>query len=138
MRTYVNQPEQAKAAITDDGWYLNLGDVGFYFGQNGRRDLYWQSRDSQMLIRGGANYAFEQVNAELSSFLAKEYPVLAAPGSFSLAVCGIRVKSEHEDECCVMIELLSEEAKSSGIEQQIMESFINRAKKSVTKGAKVN
>ena len=41
------------------GWYTNLGDVGFCLTNavDGGADLYWLSRDSAMLIRGGANYA---------------------------------------------------------------------------------
>ena len=31
------------------------------------------------------------------------------PTSFSLAVCGIRVLSEHEDECCVVLQLYPDE-----------------------------
>ena len=43
-----------------------------------------------MLIRGGANYAFEQVNAELAAFLSTQYPALATEKgtpSFAVAVC---------------------------------------------------
>ena len=53
--------------------YLNLGDVGFFLEDDGgARNLYWLSRDSMMLIRGGANYAYEQVNGELAKFVARE------------------------------------------------------------------
>ena len=40
---------------------------------DGGFDYYWLSRDSALLIRGGANYAYEQINAELQSFAVKEF-----------------------------------------------------------------
>ena len=130
MRGYVNQPALTKDAVTEDGWYLKLGDIGFFLGPE--RDLYWQSRDSQMLIRGGSNYAFEQVNAELAQFIETEYSLPRS--SFNVAVCGLRVKSEHEDECCVMIELLTEQSKAA---QDIIEStFLAAARLVVSKGSK--
>jgi hypothetical protein len=48
--------------------------------------------------------AHHQVIAELAAFVCQHYNL--PPQSFSLAVCGLRVKSEHEDECCVVMELL--------------------------------
>jgi acyl-CoA synthetase (AMP-forming)/AMP-acid ligase II len=76
--SYVGLPaETGRLAVSDDGWYLNLGDIGFWLpaqdpapapapagrgGVDEAKELYWQSRESQMLIRGGANYAFEQVH----------------------------------------------------------------------------
>ena len=47
--------------------YTNLGDVCFRLANanDGGYDYYWLSRDSALLIRGGANYAYEQINAEL-------------------------------------------------------------------------
>lgn len=87
-----------------------------------------------MLIRGGSNYAYEQVKAELADFIAHFFG-LDPTGDFSVAVCGLRVKSEHEDECCVMVELLTDSAKA--LETKILSDFIGAAKKAVTKGAKV-
>ena len=130
MRGYVNQPDMSREAVTSDGWYLKLGDMGFFLGSN--RDLYWQSRDSQMLIRGGSNYAFEQVNAELASFIELQYGLVRT--AFSVAVCGLRVKSEHEDECCVMIELLTEESQT--LSHTIESTFLEAAKLKVSKGSK--
>ena len=46
--------------------------------------------------------------------------------------------SEHEDECCVMIELLSEDAKASGVGKDILENFLPKARLCVSKGSKVN
>jgi len=74
MSSYVGLPDASSKVISNDGWYLNLGDVGFFLiaddlttgsssssSGSGSRDYYWQSRESQMLIKGGANYSFEQV-----------------------------------------------------------------------------
>jgi len=47
--------------------YVNLGDVCFWLrAEEGTvhggaiQDIYWVSRDSALLIRGGANYAYDQ------------------------------------------------------------------------------
>ena len=34
---------------------------------DGGSDFFWCSRDSALLIRGGANYSYEQINAELQA-----------------------------------------------------------------------
>ena len=46
----------------------------------------------------------------------------------------MRVRSEHEDECCVMLELVGEEAQARA--QEIEASFIREASMRVSKGAK--
>ena len=54
MKSYVNQPDLTIAAVTTEeidgqgrgGWYIKLGDMGFVLGLE--KDLYWQSRDSQV------------------------------------------------------------------------------------------
>ena len=59
MKSYVDQPDLTVAAVTTEeldgkgrgGWYINLGDMGFVLGPD--RDLYWQSRDSQVERRQG-------------------------------------------------------------------------------------
>jgi hypothetical protein len=47
---------------------VNLGDIGFWRANadDGHRDFFWQTRDSNMLIKGGSNYAYEQVRLWLS------------------------------------------------------------------------
>jgi hypothetical protein len=90
-----------------------------------------------MLIRGGANYAYEQVVSELSTFLCERYSLPAS--AFRLAVCGLRVLSEHEDECCVMVELLMEDAEEViRVGDVLKSSFVTAAKGpgGVSKGAK--
>ena len=93
-----------------------------------------QSRDSQMLIRGGANYSYEQINNELVNFTTKYFNVSSQ--SFKLAVCGLRIHSEHEDECCVMIEPLTFELQDKL--PQIENLFLEEAKTAVSKGARPN
>ena len=87
-------------------WYLNLGDVGFWMQNpaDGNKDVFWMSRESALLIRGGSNYAYEQINAELTSFLEERFGV--DPATIKLAVVGLKLQSEHEDDCCVTIEVL--------------------------------
>ena len=140
MAGYVGNDEATKKAIGGPGgWYTNLGDVCFRLkspvnGAGPRApgyDYYWQSRDSALLIRGGANYAYEQINAELQSFIASSFGV--APELVEVAVIGMRVESEHEDSCCVTVELLGAAAEKRA---EIEESFLKLAKKGVSKGAK--
>ena len=131
-----NDVATAKALdVANGGWYTNLGDVGFCLTNavDGGADLYWLSRDSAMLIRGGANYAYEQINAELTAWAAATWfdGDLAA---FEVAVVGLRVDSEHEDSCCatLMLKTAAAEAKRGDIEA----TFLDKAKAAVSKGAK--
>eukprot|EP01038_Epipyxis_sp_PR26KG_P010712 gene10712-14384_t len=95
----------------------------------------WQSRDSQLLIRGGANYSYEQINNELSQFLLTNYHIPLS--SFRVAVCGLKIKSEHEDDCCVMIEFFDDNYTNFyEIINNIQLTFIDKAKKMVSKGSK--
>lgn len=55
------------------------------------------------------------------------------PDQFKLAVVGLRLESEHEDSCCVTIELSKEVA---NIEPELKEHFIEKALKKVSKGAR--
>ena len=44
MQSYVGQVEMTAKATSDDGWYLKLGDIGFYLLSNdgsGNKDFYW-------------------------------------------------------------------------------------------------
>jgi acyl-CoA synthetase (AMP-forming)/AMP-acid ligase II len=96
---------------------------------DGQLDYYWMTRDSALLIRGGANYAYDQVGAELARALMEDFALRAE--QFKLAVIGLRVGSEHEDSCCVTIELTGEVADK----QPCLEtSFIDRARHKVPKG----
>ena len=53
--------------------------------------------------------------------------------TWQVSVIGMRVESEHEDACCVTIEL-SGEAAAKGA--QVERDFLKLAKKGVSKGAK--
>ena len=133
MSGYVGNAGATKKAFGPGGWYTNLGDMCFRLANkgDGGYDYYWLSRDSALLIRGGANYAYEQINAELQAFIAASFNL--APEQVEVAVIGLRVESEHEDACCVTIELTGDAAKKSA---EVESGFLKLAKKGVSKGAK--
>ena len=132
MSYYVGDPEATKA-VFQEGWYTGLRDIVFTLRNknDGQLDYYWMSRDSALLIRGGANYAYEQVAAELSRFLVEHFQL--KPEQFQLAVVGLRLESEHEDSCCVTIELSDEIANA---ESELKDNFIQKASSMVSKGAR--
>ncbi|MEM7387761.1 MAG: hypothetical protein AAF514_22730, partial [Verrucomicrobiota bacterium] len=51
-----------------------------------------------------------------------------------LAVVGLRLKSEHEDECCVTVDLQTEIATARQAEMEI--HFLTDARKAVSKGSR--
>eukprot|EP00633_Aureoumbra_lagunensis_P006706 CAMPEP_0197309530 /NCGR_PEP_ID=MMETSP0891-20130614/8108_1 /TAXON_ID=44058 ORGANISM="Aureoumbra lagunensis, Strain CCMP1510" /NCGR_SAMPLE_ID=MMETSP0891 /ASSEMBLY_ACC=CAM_ASM_000534 /LENGTH=614 /DNA_ID=CAMNT_0042794647 /DNA_START=17 /DNA_END=1861 /DNA_ORIENTATION=+ len=120
--------------VIHQDWYTNLGDVGFALGPS-CEEIYWYSRDSAMLIRGGANYAYEQINDELINFVISTFKL--KPEQFRLAVVGLKINSEHEDSCCVTIELLDEMALK--LKSELEDNFIRLCKdpnSSISKGSK--
>jgi len=129
---YVGDEEATNNAFKE-GWYTGLRDIAFALkNDDGNLDYYWMSRDSELLIRGGANYAYAQVAEELTRFIVDSYQL--SPKDFQLAVVGIRLESEHEDSCCVTVELFND---VNGANRQQLEShFLKGARKSVSKGAK--
>ena len=143
MTGYANDETATAKAIHSKagGWYVNLGDVCFWLRSisDGGKDIYWQSRESSLLIRGGANYAYDQVNEELTAWVAATYDL--QPGrDFILAVVGLRLRSEHDDDCCVTIELTPAFTSSSVFaaaesKARIRASFLKDAKSKVSKGA---
>ena len=116
-----------------DGWYHGLGDVGFWLpnAANGRPDLYWFNRSSGLIIRGGANYSCEQVSEELAVLLAKHFGV--SRDDFVLAAVGLRRDSEHEDSCCVTVEL---KQPAAALAERLCQEFLTLAREQVSKGAK--
>jgi len=131
MSGYVG-PDDATKKVLREGWYLGLRDIGFTLaGKDGNPDYYWRARDSAMLIRGGANYACEQVASDLSRVLMDVFNL--TPGQFKLAVVGLRVGSEHEDSCCVTIELGE---KAACMEEELRATFIKKASEKVSKGSR--
>ncbi|MFH1169693.1 MAG: class I adenylate-forming enzyme family protein [Chloroflexota bacterium] len=132
MSHYVGEAEATEAAFRE-GWYIGLRDIAFTLKnkKDGQLDYYWMSRDSALLIKGGANYAYDQVAAELSRVLAEDFGL--KPDQFKLAVVGIRWHSEHEDSCCVTIELGPEVA---GVQAQLEAEFVKKAYGKVSKGAR--
>jgi acyl-CoA synthetase (AMP-forming)/AMP-acid ligase II len=131
MSGYVDQ-EEATSAVFQNQWYTGLRDIGFYLmASDGQLDYYWLGRDSALLIRGGANYAYEQVAADLAQALSEELHLPAE--QFKLAVVGLNIESEHEDSCCVTIEL---DEKSVAREEDLARDFIAAATRTVPKGSR--
>lgn len=133
MSGYVDHPK-ANEEVFDNKWYLGLKDICFFLENNrdGQRDYFWVSRDSALLIRGGANYSCDQIGAQLSDFIAQHYQL--PKESFALAVVGLRINSEHEDSCCVTLELVGATARE--MRATIAVSFIEKARACVPKRAK--
>ena len=130
MSHYVGD-DDATASVFQEGWYTGLRDVVFALknAADGELDYYWMTRDSALLIRGGANYSYDQIADELSKVLVEDFNLKKE--QFRLAVIGLRVESEHEDSCCVTIQLGQEAADKRS---QLEVDFIDRARKKVPKG----
>jgi acyl-CoA synthetase (AMP-forming)/AMP-acid ligase II len=133
MSGYVNNPRETRAAF-HEGWYTGMKDIcfGLKNEDDGELDFYWVSRESTLLIRGGANYAYDQINAELKRFIATHYELAAE--AFDVAIVGLRIDSEHEDSCCVTIEPKTAEAEDRMA--KIQETFQAVARDGVSKGAR--
>jgi acyl-CoA synthetase (AMP-forming)/AMP-acid ligase II len=134
MSYYVGDVE-ATEQVFREGWYTGLRDIVFTLKNtsDGQLDYYWMSRDSELLIRGGANYAYDQIAAELTEFVVQHFQLKRE--QFHLAVTSLRVESEHEDSCCVTIQLGENAA---DMEAQLKADFIEKASEKVSKGARPN
>lgn len=132
MKGYLRNPV-ATSEVLHDGWYLGFGDIGFRLvnPEDGEDDLYWLGRDSSLVIKGGANYSSDQISAELAAFLRERYCL--EEGSFDIAVVGLRIESEHDDSCCVMMDV---SRISNTLREEIAATFITEAAKVVTKGSR--
>lgn len=131
MTGYVADPE-ATRSVFREGWYTGLRDIAFTrFGKDGELDYYWQTRDSAMLIRGGANYSYAQVAAELSRAISEEMNLAAE--DFQVAVVGLKITSEHDDNCCVTVELSDRAAPRA---EAIKEFLLTKAAAKVGKGSR--
>jgi acyl-CoA synthetase (AMP-forming)/AMP-acid ligase II len=133
MSGYVKDPE-GSAQVFHGDWYTGLKDICFALKneEDGELDYYWVSRESTLLIRGGANYAYDQINSELAGFVAGHYRL--AMESFEIAVVGLKAGSEHEDSCCVTIELKDGPALAK--RPDMLKTFKEEAGRHVSKGAK--
>jgi acyl-CoA synthetase (AMP-forming)/AMP-acid ligase II len=133
MTGYVKDPHETQNVLHNQ-WYIGFKDICFTLKNesDGELDFFWISRDSAMLIRGGANYACDQINSELANFIIQQYQLPKA--SFDIAVVGLKVNSEHEDACCVTIELKTVEAKKK--RKEIDLTFLKMGRQAVSKGAK--
>jgi acyl-CoA synthetase (AMP-forming)/AMP-acid ligase II len=121
---------EATRSVFHKGWYTGLRDIVFALKNeaDGQLDYYWMTRDSALLIRGGANYSYDQVAAELAKVLVEGFNLETE--QFKLAVIGLRVESEHEDSCCVTIELGQKVADK---QQQLEAEFLDKAHQRVPK-----
>ncbi|HUT71512.1 MAG TPA: class I adenylate-forming enzyme family protein [Desulfatiglandales bacterium] len=133
MSGYVKDAEATREAF-HQGWYTGLKDIAFALKneQDGAPDYYWVTRESTLLIRGGANYAYDQINSELTNFVSHYYQL--PEDSFDIAVVGLKVDSEHEDSCCVTIEIKNQQAQEKVVE--IEKTFTDMATQHISKGAK--
>ena len=130
MSHYVTDAE-ATRSVFHEGWYTGLRDIVFALKNeaDGQLDYYWMTRDSALLIRGGANYSYDQVAAELARVLVEGFNLETE--QFKLAVIGLRVESEHEDSCCVTIELGQQVAdKQPPLEAEFLDQARQRVPKS--------
>ena len=112
MSGYHGQPE-ASSAVWGREWYLGLGDIGYWLTseEDGEHDFYWVSRVSGLLIRGGANYSCEQISADLRKLVERFFNL--SKDDFDIAVVGLKRTSEHEDDCCVTVELKTPKGQGS-------------------------
>lgn len=133
MSGYVKDEEETRK-VFHDGWYTGLKDICFVLinEEDGELDYYWVSRESTLLIRGGVNYSYDQINSELMDFVSNQYGL--PEDSFDVSVVGLKVNSEHEDSCCVAIEMRDEEARKKI--EEIEKTFKDLAKQHVSKGAR--
>ena len=135
MTAYTREPIKTRTVFHNQ-WYTGLKDIGYTLvsDHDGELDFYWMSRDSMMLIRGGANYAYDQINNEIRSMLAAHYGL--TPEDFDLAVVGLKVQSEHEDACCLTLEIKSPQAKKAlGVKPEVLKHMMNQA---ISKSARVD
>uniref|UniRef100_A0A7S4NKX1 AMP-binding enzyme C-terminal domain-containing protein n=1 Tax=Paramoeba aestuarina TaxID=180227 RepID=A0A7S4NKX1_9EUKA len=141
MTSYVGIKD-CSFALHDDAtslcpWYVNLGDVAFWLHNEDdkeRKDYYWVARTSALLIKGGANYSYEQISTEIQKWLEKQYHLTSE--DLSVAVVGLNLTSEHEDDCCVMIELLTDKGKEK--EKEMKETILPQSKPALSKGSQIN
>ena len=134
MSGYVGDDEGTRQVLRPDGWYTGLKDVCFWLANihDGQRDYYWVSRESALLNRGGANYSYQQINAELKEYVAGRLTL--GGDDLDIAVVGLRIHSEHEDECCVTVELNTPSAWQR--RDLIREALLGDAARHVSKGAR--
>jgi len=134
MAGYVKNEKVMEEVLVEDVkdgkiWYTNLGDVCFNLkGSDGGVNFYWMSRDSALLIRGGSNYSYAQVENELTKISKDEW---GENINIEIAVVGMRINSEHEDDCLVMIEF-NGEVNDDIVEEEFM-AVMSRC---ASKGAK--
>lgn len=88
------------------------------------------------MIRGGANYAYQQIQEELMAAVVAHFKGLLKVGDdFSVAVVGLKIASEHEDDCFAIVQLSSDKL----AHKSAIADFLSNAKThGVSKGAVPN
>lgn len=109
MSGYVNSETNV---FSEDKWYLGFGDVCFFFeiktGSGTARDYYWLTRTADIVIKGGANYSGAQISRDVKECFLDCYPQVDE-AQVAVATVGLKFGSEHEDSCCVTVELTPED-----------------------------
>lgn len=67
------------------------------------KHLYWCTRSSDLLIRGGTNYSCEAISHAVSELIQERFSI--SKDAFSVATIGLKIWSEYDDDCCVTVEL---------------------------------
>ncbi|ESS30201.1 AMP-binding enzyme [Toxoplasma gondii VEG] len=68
-------------------------------------DYYWVTRSADVVIKGGANYSCAQISDDIKNCLLRLYEGKLAKTQISVATISMKIQSEHEDSCCVTVEL---------------------------------
>ena len=99
--------------------------------RSGEEDVYWVGRDAGLMIRGGSNYSCQQVADELRDIVRRQFQL--RDSEFDLAVIGLKLSSEHEDSCCVMLEVQTERIDAV---ERLREAFLATSRELASKGAR--
>eukprot|EP01066_Platyproteum_vivax_P016494 Platyproteum_vivax@DN7143_c0_g1_i1.p2 len=124
------------SVVFHNEWYLGLGDrcIKLVNLDDGEWDYYWVARSASLLIKGGTNYSCEQVGSELERLLLDTYSLQT--GDIDLAVIGLKLVSEHEDSCCLCLELKPSVPAETA--EKIRVTCKEELNKRASKGAKVD
>ena len=76
-----------------------------------------------------------QVSTELEEWAAATYG-LDRGSELSVAACGLKLISEHEDSLIVTVELLCEAERAKAVRARMEEGFVREAAKGLSKGAR--
>ncbi|PHJ25194.1 amp-binding enzyme [Cystoisospora suis] len=133
MSGYVNA---AANVFSEDKWYLGFGDVCFFLetktARGTVRDYYWVTRTADIVMKGGANYSGAQISQDVKKCFLECYPEVDE-AQVAVATVGLKVASEHEDSCCVTIELAPKEGQDgtpawTALLSDVRDNFLTRSR----------